>query len=363
MSQVRQARSAEEIHSIYQFRYRVFAEHLGRGDLDGLDHEGRVLSDAMDLTSTHFYIGEVGAPVAAVTMSPLADSDLTGELSKFLSINRLMEAVDIKMMYMVNWLLVDPSKSGASLVPTLLGTCYEKILDSNMELLLTFCRPGLVSFYERLGLEQYKYATQLKGIGLRCPLMLIMKDEYQLRTVRSPLLRILKRSGRQDRAGITRSKLEPIIDRFQASQILVNDDLWLQSSLSYLEHRVPKIFDGIGEDSISYVMKLASVISCEAGELITRTGETSDDIYLIVSGTFDVSQEGAGHVRSLGPGDVFGEIEPFSRRPRNETVRSTSSGHIAALKADLIIQWMQNNPDPGVKMAINLAKLLASRLV
>lgn len=362
MKQVRQAHSVEERQRIYQFRYRVFAEHLGRGDLDGLDHESRVLSDTLDPISTHFYFGEFGAPVAAVTMSPLANADLPEELSQFLAINRLKEAVDPQRMRMVNWLLVDPDQSGASLVPMLLSTCYEQLLDGDTELLLTFCRPGLVAFYERLGLEQYGYATQLKGVGLRCPLMLVLRDDSRLRAVRSPLLRILMRSGREDKASVTRVRLEPVVDLFQASQILVNDNLWLETGHSFIERPVPKLFDGIGEESIRHVMKLASVISCKSGEAITCEGETSDDMYLVVSGTFEARRANAGQTRSLGPGDLFGEIEHLSSMPRSETVQSTSPGHIAALKSERIFQWMEKNPESGVRMAVNLAKLLAARI-
>lgn len=362
MKQVREAQSARERQSIYQFRYRVFAEHLGRDDLDGLDHESRVLSDGLDPISTHFYFGEFGAPVAAVTMSPLADADLPEELSQFLAISRLRQAVDIQRMHLVNWLLVDPDQSGASLVPMLLTTCYEQLLGGDTELLLTFCRPGLVAFYERLGLEQYGYATQLKGVGLRCPLMLVLRDDARLRAVRSPLLRILTRSRREDKAGVTRVRLEPVIDLFQASQILVNDDLWLETGHSFIERPVPKLFDGIGEDSIRHVMKLASVISCKSGEAITREGETSDDMYVVVSGTFEAHRADADQFRTLGPGDLFGEIEHLSGVSRIETVRSTSVGHIAALKSERIFQWMEKNPEPGVRMALNLAKLLAARI-
>ena len=362
MQQVRQAQTAEEIRSIYQFRYKVFAEHLGRDDLDGLDHERHVLSDALDPISTHFYFGEYGCPVAAVTISPLAETHLPAELSRFLEISRLKEAVDIQRMQMVNWLLVDPDLSGASLVPLLLSTCYERLLGGDTELLLTFCRPGLVAFYERLGLEQYSYATQLKGVGLRCPLMMVLRDEPRLRAVRSPLLRILLRSGRYDQASDTRVRLEPVVDLFQASQILVNDELWLETGHSFVERPVPKLFDGIGEDSIRHLMKLASVISCQSGEFITREGETSDDMYLIVSGTFEACREETRQVRPLGPGDLFGEIEHLSRMPRSETVRSASAGHIAALKSERIFQWMEKNPEPGVRVALNLAKLLAGRI-
>jgi CRP/FNR family transcriptional regulator, cyclic AMP receptor protein len=104
------------------------------------------------------------------------------------------------------------------------------------------------------------------------------------------------------------------------------------------------------------------VISCKSGEAITREGETSDDMYLIVSGTFEACRANAGQTRSLGPGDLFGEIEHLSRMPRSETIRSTSPGHIAALRSERIFQWMDKNPESGIRMAVNLAKLLAARI-
>lgn len=361
MQQIRQAESADDIQSIHKFRYRVFAQHLGRNDLDGVDHERRVLTDPLDRNATHFYLGDPGHPIAAVTISPIKAADLPAELARFLAIDRLSEAVDTGQMRLVNWLLVDPEHPGSSLVPVLLGACYEKLLASGVELLLTFCRPGLVSFYERFGLEQYSYATQLKGIGLRCPLMLVLRDGARLRAVRSPLLRILSKSGLEDPAGDARLRLEPVIDLFQASQILVNDELWTDTDIKFIERPVPKLFDGIGEDNIRHIMNLASVISCQAGELITREGETSDDMYLIVSGAFEASRHDRGAARQLGPGDLFGEVEHLSRTPRRETVRSTTPGHVVALRAERIFQWMEKNPAPGVRLAVNLARLLAAR--
>lgn len=362
MQQLRQADSVEERQGIYEFRYRVFAQHLARSDLDELDHGRRLLTDALDPASAHFYFGEFGRPVAAVTVSPVDEERLPAELSQFLDINRLKQAVHPQRIRLVNWLLVDPDHSGSPLVAMLLSSCYELLLHGEVDLLLTFCRPGLVSFYERFGLEQYCHATQLKGVGLRCPLMLIMRDGYRLRAVRSPLLRILLRSGCTERRDDTRLRLEPVVDLFQASQILATDDLWIESDLKFIERPVPKLFDGIGDDAIRQIMKLASVISCQAGEVVTRSRETSDDMYLIVSGTFEASENDGGQARRLGPGDLFGEVEHLSRTPRRESVRSTSSSHIAALKAERIFQWIENNPEPGVKVAINLAKLLAGRL-
>ncbi len=362
MHELRRAGSEVEKLGIYQFRYKVFAEHLGRDDLEGLDHQRRVLSDVLDQTSEHFYVGEPGSPIAAVTVSPLDTGDVSAELSRFLQIDRLGEAVDVRRMRLVNWLLVDPAHAGSPLVPMLLSSCYELLLGADVDLLLSFCRPGLVAFYERFGLEQYSYATQLKGIGLRCPLMLVLRDGDRLRAVRSPLLRILIKSRYEARPCDTRLRLEPIVDLFQASQILANDELWIETGVRFIERPVPRLFDGLDEPSIRQVLKLASVISCQPGEVMTRRSETSDDMFLIVAGNFETFEAGSGPHRQLGPGDLFGEIEHLAGTPRTESIKSVSAGHVAALKGEAIFRWMEKNPEPGVRLATNLARLLAGRI-
>ena len=360
--QVRIAESDEERESIFRFRYRVFAEHLARKDLDGADHEARILSDKLDAVSTHYYVGTSGQPTAALTMSPLGSSATSSELAEFLDLPRLAEAAPLAQITFANWLLVDPSQAGSAIVTSLMAAVSAKALGDGTELLVTLCRPGLVNFYERLGFEQYRHATDLKGIGLRCPLLLVLRDEARLRAVHSPLYRVLRRSGGAASSLTVRLRLEPLIDMFQATQILITDELWVDSAVKLIERARPRLFDGMPEDGIRQVMKLASVISCKAGQTVTSVGETSDDMFLIAAGSFSAVDAATGLTRHLVEGDLIGEIEHLSGLPRSETVLCSSGGHIAAIKADALFRWMQQNPEPGVTLAINLARLLAGRV-
>lgn len=362
MHDLRLAATDDEKQSIYRFRYRVFSEHLGRRDLYGVDHTREVVCDPLDGSSRHFYFGDFCAPIVSVSLSPLDGAEVSRNLSEFLDLDHLRAAVDARRLVLANWLLADPSHASSALVASLLGAIYDQLLRDDVDLLVTFCRPGLVAFYERLGLEQYSYARDLEGVGLRCPLLLVLRDGARLKAIRSPFLRILLRNGGQERADETRLRLEPIIDMFQASQVLVHDELWTDDGVRFVERPVPKLFDGIGDDSIRHIMKMASVITCRAGEVITREGETSDDMFLVVSGSFRGERVDGGGTRHLGEGDLFGEVEHLSGRPRSEGVVAASQGHVAALKAERLFQWMQLNPEPGVRLAINLARHLSGRL-
>jgi CRP-like cAMP-binding protein len=61
----------------------------------------------------------------------------------------------------------------------------------------------------------------------------------------------------------------------------------------------------------------------------------ADLVYIIDSGAFDVSQRGATggsvNLRTLGPGEVFGEIGLLSNVPRTATVTATAPGRLFAL--------------------------------
>jgi len=60
-----------------------------------------------------------------------------------------------------------------------------------------------------------------------------------------------------------------------------------------------------------------------AGTLIVREGELADEAYVITSGRCEAFREERGRrisLRTLGPGDVFGEAVMFAREPRNASI-------------------------------------------
>ncbi len=64
------------------------------------------------------------------------------------------------------------------------------------------------------------------------------------------------------------------------------------------------------------------------GTTIVEEGETSDALYVITEGQVDVSAQGElpapEHLRTLGPGEYFGEIGLLAHGPRTATVRATT---------------------------------------
>lgn len=78
-----------------------------------------------------------------------------------------------------------------------------------------------------------------------------------------------------------------------------------------------------------------------AGQDVVRQGETSDAVYFVVSGAFDVLISHFGQtpdfIRTLRAGDSFGELGVLYDVPRTATVRCTAGGEILRIPGDAFL--------------------------
>jgi CRP-like cAMP-binding protein len=97
-------------------------------------------------------------------------------------------------------------------------------------------------------------------------------------------------------------------------------------------------------------VKLAPV-AVAAGEVVIRQGDPPDRFYLIEDGAFDVTQAGDAavaeppvHLRTMGPGEVFGEIGLLRSVPRTATVTAVTDGRLLALDGSDFLELVNAGP-------------------
>jgi CRP/FNR family transcriptional regulator, cyclic AMP receptor protein len=95
----------------------------------------------------------------------------------------------------------------------------------------------------------------------------------------------------------------------------------------------------------------------QPGETVFRAGDPSDRAFLIIIGEVS-AQLPDGRTRSLGPGQMFGEMGLFDSMPRSATIVAEKYTVCASYSEAELLDAIRSNPDG----AIDFIKALIGRL-
>ncbi len=115
-----------------------------------------------------------------------------------------------------------------------------------------------------------------------------------------------------------------------------------------LLQQVP-LFAPLPGPSLERLASQLEPVAVSAGTEVIRAGEAGDRFYVIESGRFLVTLDGAG-TRELGPGDFFGEIALLRDVPRTATVTATTDGRLEALGRQEFLTAVAGHP-PSARAA------------
>ncbi len=90
----------------------------------------------------------------------------------------------------------------------------------------------------------------------------------------------------------------------------------------------------------------AVVFEVAAGDILLHQGATDTDAFFVLEGQVVVKREEGGRIRitrSLGPGEVFGEISALAGTPRTATAIAEESTRVLRLPAESLRKLMRNH--------------------
>jgi CRP-like cAMP-binding protein len=78
-------------------------------------------------------------------------------------------------------------------------------------------------------------------------------------------------------------------------------------------------FAGLSRGELLQLAKLTEDLEVDEGKVLTREGQSGSEFFVIIEGEVSVTK-GGEEIRTLGPGDFFGEIALLEDTPRTATV-------------------------------------------
>ena len=136
-----------------------------------------------------------------------------------------------------------------------------------------------------------------------------------------------------------------------------------------------EILNALSDTQLASVAAICSKRVYNAGDIVVREREPSDEIYIIHKGNAQVSVSGRSvtaealsapeptSLISLGQGQIFGEMALIDMGPRSATVQCTSDGtELYVISRSDFVELCENDTDIGYKVMLNLAADLSFKL-
>jgi len=119
---------------------------------------------------------------------------------------------------------------------------------------------------------------------------------------------------------------------------------------------LPYLYDA-NEEMLEKVAKHLQKVEFKAGENIIVAGQQKNNIYIIADGKAEVYDD-QGVIKTLGRGEIFGEMALFNDAPRSASVRTISDTTLLSLNKKEAMEMMASDPT----LAEYVQKVLFKRL-
>lgn len=122
--------------------------------------------------------------------------------------------------------------------------------------------------------------------------------------------------------------------------------------------KVP-LFSRCSKRDLRAIARIADEIELPAGKVLAREGARGREFFVILEGGAQVRKR-SRILRSLGPGDFFGEIALLSDLPRTATVAAASPLRALVITDRSFRKLLRDEPDIQGKVLAAVAERLAA---
>lgn len=181
--QITRAETSEECERIYQFRYSIYVEEMGK-PMPGADHESRTLRDDLDERSTQLYARRGDELIGVIRITWGADG-LPEKFVNWYGLERFKGFPKEEISF-TGRLMVSESLRSSAVSLALAREAYRLGRERGVGFDFIHTTPHLIPFFERLGHRRYVPEFLDPDLGPRTPMVLLLGDLEHLESSHSP---------------------------------------------------------------------------------------------------------------------------------------------------------------------------------
>lgn len=313
------AQTPEEKLDVYRFRYKVYAEELGRA-VPGLDHEEKMIKDELDeIESSHIFYVKKEKEIIATVRVCYFKGNITKNLIEYYSLQGFsgLESEKICLMerFMVSKKFRGTIESMKLLIPVLAFFINKK----EAGCFICCCKPGLVGNYRKLGMFPYTGNFIDYPDGLEIPLIGFI-DKHHLMSYRCLGPHFIKNRSYRDFSTYTEKLIINDSVILEKNKILIN----LEESNVYEQKNIYNLLSKELVDK--FVTQGSYILNIKNPATVMNQGASEQDVFFVLKGHIDLYKNGSFFKRAL-PGETVGAVDYLSEsgKRKNKAVCSNSS--------------------------------------
>jgi cyclic nucleotide-binding protein/N-acyl amino acid synthase FeeM len=358
------AETEAEREAVFAFRYSVYAAELGR-KLGNADHDRKLVHDPEDIkpTTTLLYTGDsVAGLTGTVRIRQWGPGEVPEKDWDAFSMERFEGLGDMRTAE-IGRLMIEPGHRGQLGLLSMSASVYQLCASQGVDAAFINCATGLVRHYRLLGFRTYAGRLVPTADGIEVPLVLIPSDREFLEQVGAfitPFADLFFGPGKRPPVDIRRwaqlldADSAPV--RFDTAAVWERVDRLRQAAADH-----PSMVESLSEETVRKLSEKGFLMAVPAGELLTEKGLTQREIFVILSGVFEV-HDGDRRIGVLSQGDVIGEVGFFGTSGRRmASVTAASDGQVLVLRRRFVDELMTADPACAAEVLFGLARVLADR--
>lgn len=134
--------------------------------------------------------------------------------------------------------------------------------------------------------------------------------------------------------------------------------------IDYLRNNL--FFEGLTQEELDQVSKVYSLEEFSKGDRIFSEGAVGDKFYIVVSGGVRIEKEipkaGPETLRTLKPGEGFGEMALVEEMPRSASAVADEDSRLVSIEKSDLDRLFGENYSIALKMMTAFCKTMSSRL-